>query len=214
MPNYSNSKVYKLINSVDKKIYIGSTTQPLSTRLAEHKSKAKSRPYSVYKHLNTIGWDKVRIILIETVNCFNKEQLNQREQHYIDLYQPSLNKNSAYANNQVVIKEVIKEVVPINCEHNIKKYFCKICYGSIICEHKKKRYVCKICHGSGICEHNREKSRCRDCGGGNICEHNMRKARCKVCVAKYCECCDIIIRKGNYKKHINSIIHIYNFIHC
>ena len=192
MSRFSNGKVYKLINSVDKKIYIGSTTQPLSKRVADHKSKAKSRPYSVYKHLNTIGWDKVRIILIETVNCFNKEQLNQREQHYIDLYQPSLNKHPAYANKQVVIKEV----VPINCKHN------------------KKKYVCKICHGSSICEHDRQKSRCRDCHGSSICEHDIRKDRCKVCVAKYCECCNIIIRKGDYKKHTESNIHIYNFIHC
>ena len=192
MSRFSNGKVYKLINSVDKKIYIGSTTQGLSKRLAEHKSKAKSRPYNVYKHLNTIGWDKVRIILIETVNCFNKEQLNQREQYYIDRLKPSLNKHPAYGNKQVVIKEV----VPINCKHN------------------KKKYVCKICHGSSICEHDRQKSRCRDCHGSSICEHDIRKDRCKVCVAKYCECCNIIIRKGDYKKHINSNIHIYNFIHC
>ena len=191
MPNYSNSKVYKLINSVDKKIYIGSTTQPLSTRLAEHKSKAKSRPYNVYKHLNTIGWDKVRIILIETVNCFNKEQLNQREQYYIDRLKPSLNKHHAYVNKQVVIKEVVP----------------------IICEHKKKRYICKICHGSSICEHDREKSRCRDCHGSSICEHDIRKDRCKVCFAKYCECCDIIIAGGSYKGHTKTIKHIYNFIH-
>ncbi len=81
MPNYSTSKVYKIINSVDSKIYIGSTTQSLSTRLAEHKSKAKSRPYLVYKHLNKMGWSTVRIILVKNVECFNKEQLNQREQH-------------------------------------------------------------------------------------------------------------------------------------
>ena len=85
MPNYANSKVYKLINSVDRKIYIGSTTQGLSTRLSKHKWDAAIRPKHVHRHLNTIGWDKVRIVLLETVTCFNKEQLIQREQHYIDL---------------------------------------------------------------------------------------------------------------------------------
>ena len=91
MPNYANSKVYKLISSVDSKLYIGSTTQRLSTRLAKHKNDAKYNPHFVHKHFNTIGWDTVRIILIETVTCINREQLIQREQHYIDLLKPSLN---------------------------------------------------------------------------------------------------------------------------
>ena len=43
MPNYANSKVYKLINSVDRKIYIGSTTVSLSMRLTGHKSEAKKK---------------------------------------------------------------------------------------------------------------------------------------------------------------------------
>ena len=37
MSRFSNSKVYKLVNSIDDEIYIGSTTQPLSKRFADHK---------------------------------------------------------------------------------------------------------------------------------------------------------------------------------
>ena len=70
MPNYANSKVYKLINSVDSKIYIGSTTVSLSARLAKHKATSKLTPSFAHKHFNTIGWDKVRIVLIETDNIF------------------------------------------------------------------------------------------------------------------------------------------------
>ena len=77
MPNYANSKVYKLINSVDGRIYIGSTTVSLSTRLANHKSEAKKKPHPVHRHFNSIGWDTVRIVLIETVTCINREQLIQ-----------------------------------------------------------------------------------------------------------------------------------------
>ena len=39
---YNNSKVYKLINSVDDTFYIGSTTSSLSKRLCDHKAKAKT----------------------------------------------------------------------------------------------------------------------------------------------------------------------------
>ena len=147
MPNYSNSKVYKLVNSIDRKIYVGSTTQPLSQRLSEHKRDAKRRSYYVYKHLNTIGWDTVRIILIETVNCFNKEQLTQREQHYIDLLKPSLNKQAAY----------------VNCPHGRKHPQCKECGGSQICHHQREKAKCIECHGSAICEHNVRKRQCKIC---------------------------------------------------
>ena len=143
MPNYANSKVYKLINSVDSKIYVGSTTVSLSMRLAKHKEDAKRRPRPVHKHFNTIGWDTVRIILIETVNCFNREQLLQREQHYIDLLKPSLNKISAYT----------------NCPHGRQHNKCIDCHGASICPHNKQKATCKICGGSRICEHNREKSK-------------------------------------------------------
>ena len=36
--SYQNSKIYKLINTTTKEIYIGSTTRPLNIRLNEHKS--------------------------------------------------------------------------------------------------------------------------------------------------------------------------------
>ena len=147
MPNYSNSKVYKLINSVDSKIQIGSTTQSLSTRLAKHKATAKRTPRPVHRHFNTIGWDTVRITLIETVECFNKEQLIQREQHYIDLLKPSLNKHSAYT----------------HCPHNRQHNNCVDCGGVSICQHNKRKEKCKQCGGSAICSHNKRKEICKIC---------------------------------------------------
>ena len=197
MTNYSNSKVYKLVNSIDRKIYVGSTTQPLSQRLSEHKRDAKRRSYYVYQHLNKIGWDTVRIILIETVNCFNKEQLTQREQHYIDLLKPALNKQAAY----------------VNCPHGRIHSKCKECHGAGICPHNIEKATCKICGGAAICEHNMRKSQCIKCGGSNICKHNKQKLFCKICSPKYCQFCDITLSKGNFKPHTQSKNHIHNFIH-
>lgn len=95
---YSNSKVYKMVNGIDKHIYIGSTTQPLSKRLNDHKIFANTRkPLRVHNHFNRIGWETVRIRLIENVHCKNREELLQREQYYIDELQPSLNRRNAYA---------------------------------------------------------------------------------------------------------------------
>jgi hypothetical protein len=196
MPNYSNSKVYKLVNGIDNKIYIGSTTQSLSQRLAKHKDDAKKRPYPVHRHFNTIGWDTVRIILIENVECFNKEQLVQREQHYIDLLKPELNKQAAY----------------VNCPHGREHCMCVECGGASICEHNRHKAICKDCVGVSVCCHNKQKRQCKDCGGVGICPHNRVKASCKMCSPKYCEFCGITTSKGTYKQHTKSIIHIYNFI--
>ena len=40
---YNNSKIYKIYNSINVKVYIGSTTRDLSIRFNEHKSKANTK---------------------------------------------------------------------------------------------------------------------------------------------------------------------------
>jgi hypothetical protein len=90
--DYLNGKVYKLVNTVDDQIYVGSTCLMLKNRVWYHKSAAKVNPeQKVYKHLNTIGWDNVKIYQLEKFSCNSKEELLKREQHYYDLLQPSLN---------------------------------------------------------------------------------------------------------------------------
>ena len=196
MARFLDSKVYKLVNSIDDLIYIGSTTQPLSKRFSDHKANAKFKPGPVHRHLNNIGWDTVRIILIETVICYNKDQLNQREQHYIDVYKPELNKKSAFT----------------DCPHGRQHNVCVECHGSSICIHNRQKASCKDCHGARICIHNKQKQTCKDCHGSGICIHNRVKQECKECSPKYCPLCDIITGKSTYKQHTKTVKHIYNFI--
>ena len=94
MVNYSNGRIYKLVNDVDDKIYVGSTTSRLSIRKCHHKKDAKRRPNTrVYQHLNQIGWDRVDIILIEKYECKCKEQLHSRERYWIETLKAELNSN-------------------------------------------------------------------------------------------------------------------------
>ena len=133
MNRYENGKIYKLVNSVDGKIYVGSTCLPLAKRKSGHKKSAKTFPNRlVYTHLNSIKWVNVRIILIESVVAVTKEQLLMREQHYIDLLKPSLNKQSAID----------------TCPHGAKtiQSRCVECNGPNICEHKRARYRCNECN--------------------------------------------------------------------
>jgi len=90
---YKNGKIYKLVNDVDDKIYIGSSCNVLATRLNQHKAKSKCYPdRHVYKHLNEIGWESVKIILVEDYPCDTKKHLEARERHWIDTLKPELNK--------------------------------------------------------------------------------------------------------------------------
>ena len=163
MPNYTNSKIYKLVNDIDDQIYVGSTTQSLAVRKGGHKRHARKYPdRRVYSHLNAIGWDSVRIILIENVNCQNAEELRQHEQRHIDLLRPSLNRLSAH----------------VHCPHGRIHNLCVDCGGASICRHDRVRHQCVDCGGSQICQHNKRKNQCKDCSGihCDYCNITMSKA--------------------------------------
>ena len=216
--NYVNSLIYKMVNALDDKIYVGSTCGTLRLRKSTHKSASKIKPNrKVYEHFNRIGWENVRIILIETFPCDNRDELLRREQYFIDLLQPELNKYSSYVNcphgrqHSFCITCGGSQM----CEHNRQKSQCIPCCGSQICEHNRIKSQCITCKGSQICEHNRRKSQCITCKGSQICEHNRRKSQCKICNAgKYqCDyCCKSFVSKSNLKTHYNSIKHKLKFI--
>jgi hypothetical protein len=235
MNRYSTGKIYKLVNDVDNRIYIGSTCMPLAKRKSTHKALARKRPnQNVYSALNAVGWDNVRIILIENVFCNSKEELLSREQYYIDLLRPSLNSQAAVYNDCPHGRERHKCIpcggagicehgrirstcIPCGgvsiCEHGRIRSQCIPCGGSKICEHVRIRHHCIPCGGAGICEHGRIRHQCIPCGGTSICEHGLNKKYCKECSPVKCDFCEIILSKGTYKRHIQSKNHIYNFIH-
>lgn len=94
---YKNGKIYRLINSVDKEEYIGSTCTSLAKRLHHHKKHAKEQETAkatrVYTHLNKIGFKNVVIVLIEEYPCNNKMELLRRERYWIEKCKSSLNHN-------------------------------------------------------------------------------------------------------------------------
>lgn len=211
---YSNGKIYKLVNSVDGRIYVGSTCNVLSKRLAEHKRAARQNPTRcVYEALNDVGWENVRIVLIEAFRCTNKEELTAREQYFMDMLRPSLNKQAAsgqiceHQHRRSQCKECGSASI---CQHNRQRAQCKDCGGSSICEHNRKRDQCKECGGSGICEHQRLRNQCKECSGSSICEHQRVRNYCKHCNPMECDFCEIIICKGNYNNHCRSAAHKAN----
>ena len=97
MTCYQNGKIYKIVNDVDDKIYIGSTCNPLYKRFYDHKSRGKGwQPeFKVYSHLNKVGWDNVSIILIENYPCKTMDELRARERYHYDQVPPNLRLNTA-----------------------------------------------------------------------------------------------------------------------
>ena len=81
MPDYSKGKIYRLIDGRTlEDLYIGSTTQPLSYRKSGHKRDTKRKSdQPIYRKCNEIGWDNIKILLIEEYPCESREQLLARE---------------------------------------------------------------------------------------------------------------------------------------
>lgn len=89
---YAGGKIYRLVNNVDDKEYVGSTTQALHQRKSGHKNDATTKTKQrVYEHLNKIGWDNVFIVLIENYPCNNRDELKARERYFIEQRKPVLN---------------------------------------------------------------------------------------------------------------------------
>ena len=63
---YDNAVIYKIVNSTDGQIYVGSTTTTLSKRLHQHKrASRKNHERPLYAHLHNVGFNNFRIVLVE-----------------------------------------------------------------------------------------------------------------------------------------------------
>jgi len=94
--DYKLGKIYKIVNDLNDEIYIGSTVNTLSKRMANHRANSVKYPnIKLYKFVkDNGGWDHFKIILIEDYPCERKEQLLQREQYYKKI--ATLNNNNCY----------------------------------------------------------------------------------------------------------------------
>lgn len=180
--DYSKGKIYCIRNHVNDEVYVGSTRQPLSSRMAEHrrcltKEKEKHRP--LYVLMSELGVEHFYIELIEEFPCNNKEQLCKREGHYIR-EMGSLNKvipgrenKEWYEQNKEKILEHRKEYREQN-KDKIKEYYEQN-------KNKIKEYI------KNYCEQNKDK----------IKEYRSEKIACDICGAN--------VRRDNMSTHKRSI---------
>ena len=81
MPNYQEGKIYKIYNTVNEEIHIGSTTRKLSERMAEHRRpctiKLKGH-LPIYKAFMEFGVESFSIELIEKCPGNDKDGLRTK----------------------------------------------------------------------------------------------------------------------------------------
>lgn len=99
---YKRGKIYKIVNDVDDKIYVGSTIKKyLSQRFYAHKNDSNIFPNrNIYKHMHKIGVGHFKIELIEKYPCENNKDLRMREEHYAKLLNAELNERRCYTTEE------------------------------------------------------------------------------------------------------------------
>ena len=75
--------IYKIVNDINDKVYIGQTKNTISKRWSTHKQMSKTHPNIIYKAMRKYGLEHFSIIEIES--CDNS-LLNEREIYWIAYY--------------------------------------------------------------------------------------------------------------------------------
>ena len=155
MNRYEHGKIYKIVDNGYNKCYVGSTCESLSQRMARHRKDYSRYLKEIYPTVITVflifdefGIENCKIELIETYPCRTKEELLQREGHYIQTLE-CVNKTvvgrskeekkeirkskrrEEYLTNKDNVKEKAKEYYQNNREYILErrqeKLECPIC---------------------------------------------------------------------------------------
>ena len=88
---YQNGKIYKITDVGYSECYIGSTVQPLASRMSSHRSNyedyrnGKYARVSVFDLFDKYLLENCKIGLIEHYPCKDREELRKREGYWIKL---------------------------------------------------------------------------------------------------------------------------------
>jgi len=118
MVNYKDGKIYKIVNDINDKFYIGSTAQEyLSSRMATHMQK---HSMCMSKNLD-VDLKECSIILIENYPCKDRPELLRKEREYFDKYKKECKEVFVNKNRPIITKEEKKQIVKEWNEKNREK---------------------------------------------------------------------------------------------
>jgi hypothetical protein len=145
MPDYTESKIYKIVNDINDKVYYGSTTQKyLSSRMSSHRAKDNK----CNSALLGVDWSHCKIILVEKINCKSKDELQKRERYYVENFDcvnkqiPNRGKKEYYETNREYFKNNMKKNYNKNKNYLREKIKCE-CGATVsracLTKHKKTK---------------------------------------------------------------------------
>ena len=85
MPDYQKTKIYKIVNDVNKKFYIGHTVNSLSKRIYQHRNEKREENKCMVKNIG-VNLNECSIILVENYPCKDVDEARKRERFYIEKY--------------------------------------------------------------------------------------------------------------------------------
>lgn len=97
MTGFEHGKIYKIVSDGTDMIYIGSTIETLETRMQGHRSTYNmylSGKKGFFGACPMFEFGDPKIVLIENFPCNTEEELNRREQYYIDLFKGTVGANN------------------------------------------------------------------------------------------------------------------------
>ena len=135
-----NIAIYKITNDINNKVYIGKTTQGIENRFKMHikdafKRNQESRP--LYKAINKYG---VEHFHIEAIEYCLIEDLEQREQYWIEKYDSYHSGYNATRGGDGKVLFDYNKILQLICEQKTYKEICNI----IGCSEDTVRAVSKI----------------------------------------------------------------------
>lgn len=237
--NYSNGKIYKIVDNTNGNIYIGSTCKTLSQRLEKHRINYKQ--YLDGKYGYTTSFEILKnsncdIYLLEKCeNIASKEELRARERHYIgkiecvnkrvegrtqkEYYNDNIEKmreyeKEYYIKNKDKIREKHKEYVKIN-QDEIKEYK-KEYYKENIEKIREKQNKYMKQHCDEIKEYQKEYRKTHKEKKSKIdkdyYELNKEKISNSRKIKIHCDICDCEVVKYLFKRHERTLKHQNNLI--
>jgi len=141
------SCIYRISHKLDyenENVYIGSTSN-LHKRKITHKSncineKSKDFHYKVYQYIRENGgFDNFQFIILRVCDNVDKKELIKLEQSFIDVYEPTLNSQSA-SQTKKEYREINREEINQKRRQVIECVCGKNSVHSSIARHRKSKH--------------------------------------------------------------------------
>lgn len=203
-------RIYKIVNDVDNRIYIGSTKNTLRDRMYSHRSASRQNTESkIYRFMREVGEDHFKILLIEEREFKSRDEMVSLEDEYIKKYN-TINEglNEYYATLNLQRKrESRKKYV----EENKKAYMdsfnkCRQALRSKNIE--TKRFVCEVC-GYVAFDKQRLESHMKSKWVHTPKQvYEQTKYHCLICNSECNPYPALIERHNNTKKRLSNLIYV------